>query len=208
MKNLLVFFILLVLLASCSGGMYSHYPKASPVKKQTLVVKKNTNYPRIHQPATIDIKKPTLFVNDPSTIITKKLPQKPLQEVRKKLFPKTILNIDADSTVKKSIVDEPVDNTSAKSNALLSLVFSILGWVGILLVILVPPSLALVLLLGGIVLEIIALVLGIAAISKVKKAPNSDDINALAVAGIVISSAYLLLMTIIFVFIALLFASL
>lgn len=193
MKNFLLYFVCILFLTSCTGGLYSHYPKSSRVKSAPQKEVKASPQRQILLPENIPAKFPRTQVQPIKEVVY--LETNPPQKVTK---PSTTVGKEniAQDTVKKlkkkkkKIVKQANNDTKekGKTEASISLLFSLLGWFSVLASIFIP-GLGLYFFSTTLILEVIALTLGIIALNK--KSDNTAT-NVMAIAGIVLSALYLL----------------
>jgi hypothetical protein len=214
MKKLLYLLISVVILSSCSDGLYSHYPKVKKKNQFTTVAKKTTKKDNVEMPS----KKPVLSSGEAEISFISLQQVLPVSNFKPSRADKKTINENKTAFLKNDFINK-TDKLDAQNGeirpqkhkrARQSLVFSLVGWGAILL------SLALggFLLFGIIafVFEIIALSFGVQAMREMKNNPgayiNEDD----ALAGVIISSIYLCLVAltliILFAFLLVLIAAL
>jgi hypothetical protein len=199
MKKIIYVLIGLIVLSSCSGGLYSHYPKVKSKTQNTTAKEKTRNNYHLKDEGLL-AKNPVLNAGDTTiSFVGPQTLQYANNTPKDKTAPTTLRgkNIIFERKTKPDYIQKDNGQTADirpqyHKRARQSLIFSLVGWGTMLLALLTGIGL-LVLMLGlaALVFEIIALVFGANAMAEMKKKPgtyfNEDD----ALAGVIISSIYL-----------------
>lgn len=192
MKNVFVYLSLAFLLSSCAGGVNSHYTKAAPIRNAPNA--KNMAHKTaltIFVPQTIAGKLPLnripCFDSIHHRIINPPVLSKSKVTALSKLQKLHNTPQDSAQLAREKIANE---KRTINNNAKASLILSIIGWVSFFVALLFPVIGA-VIFLGSVVLEIIALFIGISVLDEINKSTELNKQKRIATIGVVISAIYL-----------------
>lgn len=191
MKKIIYLLTVVILLSSCSGVLYNHYPKVKRDKQHASVPKQVPEKKETPNPGLIPLKtQEPVEVNNGIAYAQKPLPQRP-QEQTTNLKHKKQVAANASPqqdtvAVHKNLAPPPVVNGKAS----ISLILSLLAW-GLGIGALSFVGLGFGILAVAFLFAIISLIMGILAIREINKYKGAYKGEGLAAVGIILSLIFL-----------------
>jgi hypothetical protein len=176
--------ILIVVISSCSGGLYSHYPKVKNSKQTVKVEKKKIRNNYLVQSENLPAKQPLLinadsaqipFVASNPSVANSIVEQKNKHQSIHSNFDEKLVEMPT-FTSKKDVnttVNAGLAKGAIHKKARLSLALSIIGWVFICFFFV--PVVGLFLVGASLIIEIFSLIYGFQSLKEIKEAKNNKD---------------------------------